>query len=140
MKRLMLATILGAVLCVLPAAAQNITSQPPTNYKKVSSLVNLPDWLPGLGTLYVDPTNVPVGPYLGYDHNDKLVNVTYMVPIKDFNQHKDLSDLGARLASAGLKVDHTDVEYNPGHPGLQEPHYHIIEWLISRTQQESTMK
>lgn len=102
--------------------------------------MRLPDWLPGLGTLYVDPASLPVGPYLGYNHNNQLVNVIYMIPIKDFDQHKNLNDLGEKVAEMGLKVDHTSVDYNPGHPGLQEPHYHIIEWLISPAQQEKEMK
>ena len=37
-------------------------------YKKVSTLVALPDFLPGLGTLYVDPATLPAGPFLAYDH------------------------------------------------------------------------
>jgi hypothetical protein len=30
-----------------------------------------------------------------------------------------------------VKLNHTDIQYNPGHPGVEEPHYHIVQWLIS---------
>lgn len=138
-----LAVALALALVSIPLAAQKTASHaatPPPNFKKVSSIVNLPDWLPGLGTLYIDPATAPVGPYLGYNHNGHLVNVIYMISIKDFDQHKDLNDLGQKVSRMGLKVDHTSVDYNPGHPGMQEPHYHVIEWLITSAQQEQEMK
>lgn len=112
------------------------TANPPANFKKVSTLVRLPDWLPGLGTLYVDPATLPAGPYLGYNHNGQLVNVTYMLSSKELEQHKDWNDLGEKIANLDLKVDHTSVNFNPGHPGLQEPHYHITQWLITPAQQQ----
>ena len=143
MKRVYtVAIVLTLALTTLPLLAQS-SSNPanlPPNFKKVSSIVNLPDWLPGLGTLYINPATAPIGPYLGYNHNGQLVNVVYMISIKDFNAHKDLNDLGERVARMGLKVDHTSVEYNPGHPGMQQPHYHIIEWLITPAQQAREMK
>ena len=109
--------------------AEGVTTSPPANFKKVSSLVKLPDFLPGLGTLYVDPATLPVGPFLGYNHQGTLVNIVYMVPLKDLDSHKNFGDLGG--VAAGTKFDHTDVLYNPGHPGVEEPHYHIVEWFIS---------
>jgi len=39
-----------------------------------------------------------------------------------------------------MKVDHTSVDYNPGHPGLQEPHYHITEWFITPAQEKEEMR
>lgn len=65
--------------------------------------MRLPDWLPGLGTLYVDPATLPVGPYLGYNHNGQAVNIIYMIPLKDFEQHKDLNSLGHNIAEMDLK-------------------------------------
>jgi hypothetical protein len=126
--------------CLPAQTAAGNTANPPANFKKVSTLVRLPDWLPGLGTLYVDPASLPAGPYLGYNHNGQLVNVIYMISIKDLDQHKDWNDVGQGIAQMGLKVDHTSVMYNPGHPGLQEPHYHIIQWLITPAQQEQELK
>ena len=122
-------------LCLLgftagPAIARrgDIRTSPPPNFKKVSTLVKLPDFVPGLGTLYVDPRTLPVGPFLGYDRHHKLVDVTYMVPLKELDARKNFVDLGSGIH---VRVDHTSIEFNPGHPGLAEPHYHIIEWLVS---------
>ena len=120
------------------AAAADIHSQPPANFKKVSTLVKLPDYLPGLGVLYVDPSTLPVGPFLGYDKSGHLVNITYMVPLKDLNDHKNFEDKGAKLGD--LKINHTDFTYNPGHPGVEEPHYHVIQWLITKQRQDSDLK
>ena len=44
--------VVAAVGCT-SAMAQR--TAPASNYKKVSTLVSLPDFIPGLGTLYVDP-------------------------------------------------------------------------------------
>jgi hypothetical protein len=137
-----LAIAAAVFLSALPALGQNneANTTPPANFKKVSTLVHLPDWLPGLGTLYVDPASLPVGPYLGYNHSGHLVNVTYMISSKDFNEQKNFDNLGAEIAHSGIKVDHTSVDYNPGHPGLQEPHYHITEWFITPAQEKEEMK
>ena len=131
-----------ASLCLMLAAgtasAADIHSKPPANFKKVSSLVKLPDYLPGLGVLYVDPSTLPVGPFLGYDKHGKLVNVTYMVPLKDLDAHKNFETLGSKLGD--LKINHTDFVYNPGHPGVEEPHYHVIQWLVTKQRQEADLK
>jgi hypothetical protein len=135
MKRSLFLMAVAAALAAPAAQAKDIhKAPPPAEFKKVSSLVELPDYIPGLGSLYVNPSTLPVGPYLAYDKAGKLVNVTYMVPLKQFDDRKSLDGLGA--ATAGLRIDHTDVAFNPGHPGLMEPHYHITEWLISKSAQE----
>jgi hypothetical protein len=118
-----------ATILAPSASAADITKSPPAKFKKVSTLVKLPDFIPGMGTLYVDPATLPVGPFLGYSHSGKLVNIIYMVPMKDLEAHKNFDVLGA--AAKGLKVDHTAIEFNPGHPGVEEPHYHVTQWLIS---------
>lgn len=134
------ATSLGLLAALLSfgvaqtALAADIHTKPPANFKKVSTLVKLPDFIPGLGTLYVDPSTLPAGPFLGYDKKGKLVEVTYMLPLKDLDAHKNWEDLGAKLGH--LRIDHTDFTYNPGHPGVEEPHYHITEWLIGKKQQD----
>ena len=121
-----------------PGWAADIHKSPPANFKKVSELVSLPDYLPGMGTLYVDAKTLPVGPFLGYDKQSRLVNMIYMVPLSDIDAHKPMTDLGS--AAAGLKIDHTDMEYNPGHPGVEVPHYHIVQWLISHEEEQKRMK
>jgi hypothetical protein len=120
------------------AVAADIHTHPPENFKKVSTLVKLPEYLPGLGVLYVDPSTLPIGPFLGYDKKGHLGNIVYMVPLKDLDAHKNFSDLGSKLGD--LKINHTDITYNPGHPGVEEPHYHLIQWLVTRKVQETAFK
>lgn len=148
MKRLALATLvttLGVAMSTVPdvAAAQRespvpsrmhsesstaLLQEPPGGkYKKVSGLVPLPDFIPGLGTLYVDPATLPAGPFLAYDHQGHLVSSIYMIPLKDMNAQKAFN--GLQIAHA--RPDHVDIVYNAGHPGVAEPHYHITVWYIS---------
>jgi hypothetical protein len=134
--------LLAAVACTSTMAQQATGQQttapqtsPPPNYKKVSTLVPLPDFVPGLGTLYVDPSTLPAGPFLAYDRQGHLVSSVYMIPIKDITAHKAFND----LAAAKEQVDHVDMYYNAGHPGVAEPHYHIVVWYIS-PQQAAALK
>ena len=151
MRRIALTTLAGVlgvgILVASPdsAAAQGATSPAKANrmhpdtsvaqlhappggaYKKVSTLVPLPDFVPGLGTLYVDPATLPAGPFLAYDHQGNLVSSIYMIPLKDMNSQKGFSDLKA----AHGRVDHVDIVFNAGHPGVAEPHYHVIVWYVS---------
>jgi hypothetical protein len=119
--------VLATVGCASTMAQQ---TAPPSNYKKVSTLVSLPDFLPGLGTLYVDPTTLPAGPFLAYDRQGNLVSSVYMIPIKDITARKAFNNLTA----AKEKVDHVDMYYNAGHPGVAEPHYHVVVWYVSPEQ------
>lgn len=132
------ALMLPLAMAVPAASAADITTSPPASFKMVSSLVKLPDFVPGLGTLYVDPATLPIGPFLGYSRQGKLVNITYMVPLKSMEAHKNFETLGA--VAAGLKLDHTDIQYNPGHPGVEEPHYHVVQWLISPAEVKAQME
>lgn len=133
MQRLTLSALLGVIGAALifaspdTAAAQQ-KSPPGGAYKEVSTLVPLPSFLPGLGTLYVDPASLPAGPFLAYDHHGKLVSSIYMIPLKDMNAQKAFTGL---KTGHGEHVDHVDIVYNAGHPGVPEPHYHIILWYIS---------
>jgi hypothetical protein len=54
-----------------------------------------------------------------------------MIPLKDMDAHKTLDNL---QAAKGAKVDHVDFQFNAGHPGVAEPHYHVILWHVSPTQ------
>ena len=136
MKRISLGA-LGAVfalglLLVTPQSALAQRKAPPGDgYKKVSTLVQLPDFLPGLGTLYADPATLPAGPFLAYDRQGNLVSSIYMIPLKDMNDQKAFTAL---KTGKGEQVDHVDVVYNAGHPGVAEPHYHIILWYIPAAQ------
>ena len=108
-------------------SAAPLQEAPGGAYRKVSTLVPLPDFVPGLGTLYVDPATLPAGPFLAYDHRGNLVSSIYMIPLKDMNAQKAFSGLKAAQA----RVDHVDLVFNAGHPGVAEPHYHVIVWYVS---------
>lgn len=132
MKRLPLSALTALIgIGLFIASPETVVAQgkaPPDGaYKKVSTLVALPDFVPGLGTLYVDPATLPAGPFLAYDHQGKLVSSIYMIPLKDMNAQKSFSVLKA----GHEPVDHVDIIYNAGHPGVAEPHYHVIVWYIS---------
>jgi len=108
-------------------SAARLHEPPGGAYKKVSTLVSLPEFVPGLGTLYVDPATLPAGPFLAYDHQGNLVSSIYMIPLKDMNAQKAFSGLKV----ARERVDHVDIVFNAGHPGVAEPHYHVIVWYVS---------
>jgi hypothetical protein len=131
--------LIAAMSLNVPAAlaADTVETAPPHgSYKKVSELVKLPDFLPGLGTLYVDPKTLPAGPFLAYGHDGKLVSTVYMIPLKDMTAQKKFDD----LASPGGKVDHVDLYYNAGHPGVEEPHYHIVLWHVPKADESKVAK
>ena len=135
MKRLGFgAALLTIALLVSTGCAQvggvEMTAPPGGDYKKVSSLVPLPDFIPGLGTLYVDPKTLPAGPFLAYDRQGNLVSSVYMIPMKDIIAHKAFTN----LAAAKEEVDHVDMYFNAGHPGVAEPHYHVVVWYVSPPQ------
>jgi hypothetical protein len=126
MKR-SLTLVSAALMAALgaPAMAQD-TAPPGGAYQKVSELVTLPDFLPGLGQLYVDPATLPAGPFLAYDHDGKLVSTIYMIPVEDLNPDKKFEDMA--VGEAG--VDHVDVYFNAGHPGVEKPHAHLVLWHV----------
>jgi hypothetical protein len=136
MRKLM---VMAGVLAMLaaPAYAQKVQKEPPGGkYKKVSELVKLPDFLPGLGTLYVDPATLPAGPFLAYDHQGNLVSTIYMIPVKDITDQKKFD----ALAAPGGRVNHVSMYFNAGHPGVPDPHYHIVLWHVSKKGEEAVAK
>jgi len=135
--RIAIAAFSILALTALPAVAQNVEKAPPGGaYKKVSELVKLPDFLPGLGTLYVNPKTLPAGPFLAYDHQGKLVSTIYMIPLKDMQGQKKFDD----LAAPGGNVNHVSLYYNAGHPGVPDPHYHIVLWHVSKAKESLVAK
>jgi Putative peptidoglycan binding domain/Hypothetical protein TTHB210 len=111
----------------------SLKAPPGGNYKKLSSLAQLPDYFPGLGTLYVDPSTLPAGPFLAYDRQGNLVSTVYMIPLKDLRAGQAFNTLAVGKA----KTDHVDIYYNNGHAGVPDPHYHIVLWYISPEQVEA---
>ena len=137
MLRRTLAVAALAVLVSTPLFAAGVEkSPPPAPYKKVSELVKLPDFLPGIGQLFVDPKTLPAGPFLAYDHTGKLVSAIYMIPLKDMEDKKKFDD----LAAPGGKVDHVSLYYNAGHPGVEQPHYHIVLWYVPKSEESLVAK
>ena len=126
MKRIL--TISAVLLAfALPAFAAGTVHLPDSSYKKVSSLVALPDFLPGMGTLYVKPATLPVGPFLAYDRDGKLVATIYMVPIGDMEKHMNFTGLTVGKNT----VKKVDITFNAGHPGVETPHYHVTIWHVN---------
>jgi len=64
--------MLTATAPALAASLKKVSAAAP--YKKVSELVKLPDFLSGIGTLYVDPKARSESPFFAYDHRGKLVS------------------------------------------------------------------
>jgi hypothetical protein len=125
--RIALAVIFCLAISGPAFAAESVDkAPPPAPFEKVSKLVKLPDFLPGLGELYVDPKTLPAGPFLAYDHDGKIVSTVYMIPIADLQAKKDFDNLSA----PGGAVDHVDVYFNAGHPGVEVPHAHIVLWHV----------
>ena len=60
-----------------------------------------------------------------------------MVPLKDLNEHKKFEGLGAM----DERVDHVDMYDNAvGDPGVEQPHYHIVLWHVSKADQAAVAK
>src|SRR5687768_9574319 len=119
--RVLFSTILvSSLVCFTAPVLAQEQAPPAENFEKVSELVTLPDFLPGLGQLYVDPNTLPAGPFLAYDHDGKLVSTIYMIPVEELTPEKRFEDLGVGTNA----VDHVDVYFNAGHPGVEKPHAH----------------
>jgi hypothetical protein len=120
------ATIAVFALTGAACAAQADKGPPGGEYQKVSELVALPEFIPGLGTLYVQPATLPAGPFLSYDRSGQLVSTIYMVPLGDIEAQKQFDN----LAVGGEHVESVDLYYNAGHPGVESPHYHVVLWHV----------
>src|SRR5690625_2400639 len=95
------ATLILSLTSIAAIAAEDTvaTAPPDVPYKAVSTLVTLPDFIPGLGQLFVDPDTLPAGPFLGYDHDGQLVSTTYMIPLSMINEDFNLTSLDAPAAT-----------------------------------------
>ena len=104
-------------------------------YKKLSSLVDFPNFFPGLGIIYVKPDTLPVGPFLCFDRKDRLVATVYMIPVQDIDDHKKFE-----LVGFTGKGDHVSLYFNGGHPAVDMPHYHVVIWHVSRKDEARVAK
>ncbi|HRP47366.1 MAG TPA: hypothetical protein PLT07_07420 [Trueperaceae bacterium] len=123
-----------ALLALPMASAQSADltkSPPPAPYVGVDTILPLPAFIPGAGALFIDPAVAPNGPWLVYGKDGGLVEVLFMIPVSQFDKAANWSDLATGLlAQTGMTVDHVDITYNGGHPGMAEPHYHIRLVLV----------
>lgn len=101
-----------------------VPEPPAAPFRAVSGLTGLPDFLPGLGTLYVDPATFPYGPFLACDRQGVLVGTIHMIPLSDADGPGKIT----ALMSPGSSVTGIDLHYNAGRPDIQEPHCHVVLW------------
>lgn len=127
-----LIAMLGIAGCTAMGGQQSASEPPGADYANVGELTALPEFIPGMGSLYVQPATLPVGPFLAYDRNEAHVATVYMVPLEDMNDSRHWTDLEAK----DRKVRSVDVTYNPGHPGVEEPHYHVMLWHVPKADAE----
>jgi hypothetical protein len=129
---------MGAASLEKPAPAPlNVQKAPPgADYREVCNLVKLPCFIPRLGTLYVNPKTLPEGPFLAYDHSGKLVSTVYMILLQDLNAQKAWADLSAPRGY----VHHISINFNAGHPGVPDPHYHIVLWHVPKAEEQLVSK
>lgn len=117
---------IAALMTTGPAFAHDedalMASPPGDPYVQVSDVLPLPEFLPGLGTLFVDPGTLPAGPFLSYDHDGRLSATVYMTPIEDMASGTAYDGLGI----GSHTVSGVDIYYNAGHPGVEKPHAHVV--------------
>lgn len=118
--------------CAGRAPAPSAMAPPGGEYQRGSALFGMPDYIPGQGTLYVQPKTVPVGPFLAYDKQGHLVSTMYMVPMRDLEGHRNFE--GLEVAS-GMKPLRVQLYYNDAHPGVAEVHYHVVLWYVTPDQE-----
>ena len=116
----MLVATTGATIAHDEKALQQ--SPPGDPYVQVSDALPLPEFIPGLGMLFVDPATLPAGPFLAYDHDGRLSATIYMTPLEDFQDGATYDGLGIGSHS----VAGVDIYYNAGHPGVEKPHAHVV--------------
>lgn len=139
--RLVVAILVTLLATVAFAESGDMTTEPPpAPYVNASSILQLPDFIPGAGALYIDPANAPVGPWLSYGSDGSLVEILFMVPLSQMQNADDWDDLSTGLVSElGVTIDHVDISFNGGHPGIAEPHYHFRLVVVDAQTQQSLL-
>jgi len=120
-----------------------LKSPPPSPFADVSKLVKgaLPNFIPGLGTLYVDPSTLPEGPFLAYDKDGNLIKIVFMVPLDKLQKQTIYTDLAHNVLDkiGNKKVDHVNFIYSGPHPGVSMQHYHIELVLVSAAKEKQAL-
>ncbi|MCL6284217.1 hypothetical protein M3P21_11835 [Ruegeria sp. 2012CJ41-6] len=121
---LLVAGVIAATTTIASAHDEEALMNAPAGdpYVKVSDVLPLPEFIPGLGTLFVDPATLPAGPFLAYDHDGLLSATIYMTPLEELQNgvSYDGLDIGSHTVSS------TDIYFNAGHPGVEKPHAHVV--------------
>ena len=139
MKHLQALTLLLS-LALISSISFAQPPQLPEGYVAASELLPLPDFIPGAGALYIDPANAPIGPWIAYGNNNTPVEILYMLPLSQLNTAQNYDNLSTHLLELlGASVDHVDVTFNGGHPGMAEQHYHIRLSLLAHDAQETAL-
>ncbi|MHA3980874.1 hypothetical protein ACW9UR_24755 [Halovulum sp. GXIMD14794] len=120
---------LGAAIAVASAAGalahdeEMLRQAPPgAPFVQVSDVLPLPEFIPGLGTLFANPDMLPAGPFLAYDHDGLLSATVYMTPIEELENGTAYDGLGI----GSHTVSGVDIYFNAGHPGVEVPHAHVV--------------
>ncbi len=121
------AIAVGFIIATTPAAIahdEQALANAPTGdpYVKVSDVLPLPEFIPGLGALFVDPATLPAGPFLAYDRDGRLSATVYMTPLDDLQNGTSFDGLNI----GSHTVSSTDIYFNAGHPGVDKPHAHVV--------------
>lgn len=118
----LLATAAIAAPTLADDAAAARQSPPGDPFVQVSDVLPLPEFIPGLGTLFVDPETLPAGPFLAYDHDGALSATVYMTPLAELEKGTAYDG----LALGAPDVQSVDIYFNAGHPGVEAPHAHVV--------------
>jgi hypothetical protein len=120
------AGLLAAAVVAAPTLAADDAvarqSPPGAPFVQVSDALPLPEFIPGLGTLFVDPATLPAGPFLAYDHDGTLSATVYMTPMEELEKGTAYDG----LAVGAPDVQSVDIYFNAGHPGVEAPHAHVV--------------
>jgi hypothetical protein len=119
---LITAGLLAGTTALAEDTAAPVQSPPPAPFVQVSEIVELPEFLPGLGTLFVDPATLPAGPFLGFDRDGMLSATIYMPTMEQLEAGTAYND----LTLGAPEVVATDIYFNAGHPGVEQPHTHVV--------------
>ena len=124
LRKSLLAAACAMTATIAQAHDEKALAQAPAGepYVKVSDVLPLPEFIPGLGTLYVDPATLPAGPFLAYDSDGVLSATVYMTPLEDLQNGTSFD--GLHIGSHAVAA--TDIYYNAGHPGVEVPHAHVV--------------
>jgi hypothetical protein len=92
----------------------------------VHELVDIPEFVPGMGTLYVQPDTLPEGPFLAFDRDGRMVSTIYMLSMEDLESGTHFGSLEA----TGKPTKSVELHHHDGHAGVAKPHYHVVMWHV----------